>query len=90
MDTLELATVVHALRQERQRRQKSGDEQNREDRDVDETSFRHVHTPFHCLEANVLKRVGGLPVEAGRSSIVAALGSQIPLRHPRRGAMTRG
>jgi hypothetical protein len=47
MGTLELATVVHALRQERQRRQKSGDEQNREDRDVDETGFRHVHTPFH-------------------------------------------
>ena len=88
--TLDLAAVVHAVRQERKRRQKSGNDQNDEHRDVDQPSFRHVHTSFHGLEANVLQRVRGQPVEAGRSSVVAALGCEIALRHPRRGTMARG
>src|SRR2546423_7701421 len=89
MCTLNLAAVVHADRHERQRRQESRDHQNSKDRDVDETSFRHVRTCLHGLEANVLKRVGGLPIEARRYSVVAPLGCEGALRNPRRGSMTR-
>ena len=89
--TLDLAAVVGAVRPEaEQRRQQGGCDQDREDREIDQAGFRHVHTSFPGLEANVLECVGGLSVEPCRRPVVAALGCEIAERDPGGGAMARG
>ena len=87
--TLEVGAVVLSFRPQTESRQQSGHDDDREDREIDQAGFGHVHTPFHGLEADVLQSIGGLAVEPGGRSIVATPSREVALGDPRRSAMTR-
>jgi hypothetical protein len=51
---LDLGAVVRPVRPQAQCRQKSGHEEDCENREIDQASFGHVVTSFRLLEADVL------------------------------------
>jgi hypothetical protein len=70
-------------------RQESGDDENRENREIDQPSFGHEVTSFRSveLEADVLQSVSGLAVQPGCRAVVSTPCGQVALGDPRRCTM---
>ena len=82
-----VSPLVHAVRHELKRRDQSEQDQTANHCEVIQAGLGHRITSFR-LEADVLERLGGVPVQTSRQGIVATTACQVTLRDPRACTMT--
>src|SRR5262249_22754514 len=81
-----LSPFVHAVRQKLKRRDQRERDQTADNCEVVQAGLAHRITSFR-LEADVLERLGGVPIETSRESMLAAPRGQIALGDPRGSAV---
>jgi hypothetical protein len=82
-----LSPFVHAVRQKLKRRDQREQDQTADNSEVVQAGLAHRITSLLRLEADVLERLGGVPVQASRESMLAAPCGEIALGNPGGGAV---